>query len=99
MRMQLSHIDAAAAAALHHLQERRFVSEAFEPASRSASADTPAARRNDRFATHEIDDCATGSDLLGNVYIRPLRVGSLDHPERYRNLGAFVFLVSRRVRM
>lgn len=23
--------------------------------------------------------------------IRPLRVGSLDHPERYRNLGAFAF--------
>lgn len=35
--------------------------------------------------------CKVGNYFAYNILIRPLRVGSLNHPERYRNLGAFSF--------
>lgn len=35
--------------------------------------------------------CKVGAFARYKDLIRPLRVGSLDYPERYRNLGAFVF--------
>jgi hypothetical protein len=37
-------------------------------------------------------NCKVGFASLSLRNIRPLRVGSLDYPERYRNLGASLFL-------
>jgi hypothetical protein len=37
-------------------------------------------------------NCKVGFASLSQYHIRPLRVGSLDYPERYRNPGALLFL-------
>jgi hypothetical protein len=36
--------------------------------------------------------------VLSQSHIRPLRVGSLNYPERYRNLGAFLLPGLREMR-
>lgn len=33
-------------------------------------------------------NCIVGHNVLSQTHIRPMRVGSLDYPECYRNLGA-----------
>jgi hypothetical protein len=43
-------------------------------------------RNSDKF------NCMVGHSVLLNLLIRPLRVGSLEYPERYRNLGAFSYV-------
>jgi hypothetical protein len=43
-------------------------------------------RHSDNF------NCIVGHFVPSIIAIRPLRVGSLEHPERYRNLGAFSYV-------
>lgn len=43
--------------------------------------------------------CKFGYPDINTSHIRPLGLGSLDYPERYRNPGAFVFLALRGARI
>lgn len=49
------------------------------------------AKKKSRQNSELISVCKVGTFVRYKDVIRPLRVGSLDHPERYRNLGAFAF--------